>query len=907
MTVGARTQINIAQVAALLAGGPFAAALARGDALIVAEGDPAQAIFATPAALRQAGAQGLADLDALYFRAQCPGAARLRHLARNLPLNCAPRLELLRFFADRQPVTMSALCVRLGERADEAQFVLVALESAGLVARPIIAPTRKVESPRPSTAAPGTAVRFLWSLDRDGRFGPSDAALDARLGANAPRLAETLDSLRARVGVDAANLWSQALAVGKTFTGLRIEWPMPGKGLAHVAFISGAPYVDRERQFAGLRGFGVFSGETVEVVEAPTPLAVGSAPEPSLGADRLIAAPQTMQNSQSPEDVRNEVVAKGAEIVVLRPGLAPPANSPNVVPIRPTALGVLANPPSEPESPRDGRAVELSSQERDAFREIARALGVKSRNPRAEARDPTLPPTDRRSEAKQSGVVERAGSNSPPEAHDLAALLDALPTGALVLQDGEPRYLNRTLLDLLGFESLASFRDADGLNAAFRGRDPSVLAPENSDQGITMVASSGELILVDAQARAIRWEGEPATLLAVRRAYEAEHQAEIRALRRAGEIQAASARDFAAALDVAADGMVRLDALGHILGLSSRAEALFGYDQKEVAGESFLMLLAPASQGEATALLDRVAREETRASRDESVELMARDREGRTFPIRLAFGRLASGDRRDFGALFRDLTRESTERRELESARDAAEKASVRKTEFLASVSHEIRTPLHAILGFAEVIMEERFGPIENERYKDYVKDIHASGQHVVSLANDLLDLSKIEAGKMELEFAPVDANRIIRECVILMQPQAARERIIVRLSLYDKLPNVMADERSLRQIVLNLMSNAVKYNEPGGQVIVSTALDEANHAVIRVRDTGVGMNENELSLAMERFQRLPGVRRDEGSGLGLPLTKALVEANHADFSIKSRKDHGTLVEVVFPGAIAAQ
>ena len=213
---------------------------------------------------------------------------------------------------------------------------------------------------------------------------------------------------------------------------------------------------------------------------------------------------------------------------------------------------------------------------------------------------------------------------------------------------------------------------------------------------------------------------------------------------------------------------------------------------------------------------------------------------------------------------------------------------------------------MHAILGFAEVMMEERFGPVGNERYRDYVKDIHASGQHVVSLANDLIDLAKVESGKLELEFAPVDVNQIIRDCVALMQPQASRERIIVRMSLADRLPNVMADERSLRQIVLNLMSNAVKYNEPGGQVIISTALDEAGHTVIRVRDTGVGMSEAEVSVAMEPFKRA-GAKAVEGSGLGLPLTKALVEANRGDISIKSRKDQGTLVEVAFPNVQAAQ
>ena len=177
--------------------------------------------------------------------------------------------------------------------------------------------------------------------------------------------------------------------------------------------------------------------------------------------------------------------------------------------------------------------------------------------------------------------------------------------------------------------------------------------------------------------------------------------------------------------------------------------------------------------------------------------------------------------------------------------------------------------------------MEERFGPIGNERYKDYSRTFTPPAEHVMSLANDLLDLSKIEAGKMELEFAPVDANRVIRECVSLMQPQAAQERIIMRLSLFDKLPNVMADERSLRQILLNLMSNAVKFNEPGGQVIVSTALDEAGHAVIRVRDTGVGMNESEIAAALEPFRQVGGAaasrrRRprpaaDQGPGRGQP------------------------------------
>jgi len=237
----------------------------------------------------------------------------------------------------------------------------------------------------------------------------------------------------------------------------------------------------------------------------------------------------------------------------------------------------------------------------------------------------------------------------------------------------------------------------------------------------------------------------------------------------------------------------------------------------------------------------------------------------------------------------------------LKEARRLAEQANALKSDFLAKVSHEIRTPLNAILGFAEVIMEERFGAIGNERYKEYVTDIHTSGSHVMSLVNDLLDLSKIEAGKLELNFKAVDANRIVAECVSLIQPQASRERVIVRQSLAQRLPNIVADERALRQIVLNLLSNAVKFNEEGGQVIVSTALTDAGHAVIRVKDTGIGMSEGEIETALEPFRQIATARTTRGTGLGLPLTKALIEANRASFSIKSKKAEGTLVEVAFP------
>jgi signal transduction histidine kinase len=282
-------------------------------------------------------------------------------------------------------------------------------------------------------------------------------------------------------------------------------------------------------------------------------------------------------------------------------------------------------------------------------------------------------------------------------------------------------------------------------------------------------------------------------------------------------------------------------------------------------------------------------------------DLFGRARQGGSIPVFMTLGRIGGNGTQKFCAVMRDMTAWKKAEQELKEARRLAEQANALKSDFLAKVSHEIRTPLNAILGFAEVIMEERFGAIGNERYKEYVTDIHTSGSHVMSLVNDLLDLSKIEAGKLELNFNAVDANRIVAECVSLIQPQASRERVIVRQSLAQRLPNIVADERALRQIVLNLLSNAVKFNEEGGQVIVSTALTDAGHAVIRIKDTGIGMSDSEIETALEPFRQIATARTTRGTGLGLPLTKALIEANRASFSIKSKKAEGTLVEVAFP------
>jgi len=373
--------------------------------------------------------------------------------------------------------------------------------------------------------------------------------------------------------------------------------------------------------------------------------------------------------------------------------------------------------------------------------------------------------------------------------------------------------------------------------------------------------------------------------------------AEIRALK-------TEASELTAILDTATDGLALIDSRGSILALNRSGEALFGYDQSDVVGQPFTDLIAPESRAKAQDYFAGLQSDRVASLFNDGREIIGRARQGGDIPIFLTLGRIGSTADKDaepkYCALMRDMTHWKKVEHELDGARREAERASALKSDFLAKISHEIRTPLNAILGFAEVIMEERFGPMGNERYRDYVKDIHSSGAHVMSLVNDLLDLSKI---KMDLDFVAVDSNQIISECVGIMQLQANRERVIMRLALAPNLPKILADERSLRQIILNLLSNAVKFNEPGGQVIIATALTDSGEAVIRIRDTGIGMSEGDIETALEPFRQIATSRQTAGTGLGLPLTKALVEANLAFFSIKSRKNEGTLVEVSFPPA----
>jgi signal transduction histidine kinase len=240
---------------------------------------------------------------------------------------------------------------------------------------------------------------------------------------------------------------------------------------------------------------------------------------------------------------------------------------------------------------------------------------------------------------------------------------------------------------------------------------------------------------------------------------------------------------------------------------------------------------------------------------------------------------------------------------ELEQARKIADLANVGKSNFLANMAHELRTPLNAINGFSELILNETFGAIQPERYKAYLEYIHQGGSHLLSVINDILDLSKVEAGKMELHFEAVPSEQVAYQAVESLRKAADDRKVSLQTEVATDCPILHADPRAARQILLNLLSNAVKFTPAQGSVTLSVRNGSDKGIRITVADTGIGMTDAEVSKALEPYGQVESelARKQQGTGLGLPLVKALAELHGGSMSVRSEKGKGTVVTVLFP------
>jgi two-component system cell cycle sensor histidine kinase PleC len=241
--------------------------------------------------------------------------------------------------------------------------------------------------------------------------------------------------------------------------------------------------------------------------------------------------------------------------------------------------------------------------------------------------------------------------------------------------------------------------------------------------------------------------------------------------------------------------------------------------------------------------------------------------------------------------------------RELTAARDAAEEASRAKSQFLSNMSHELRTPLNAIIGFSEMIKEQTFGPIGSPKYRSYAMDIYESGRHLLEMINEILDLAKAESGRDSLKEEEFGADELIRSTIHILRSRAERERVALSATVPEPAPVMRADKRKMRQVLLNLLTNALKFTEAGGNVHINCWSQPASGIVFQVTDTGIGIALEDIPKALGLFGQVDNAfsRRHEGSGLGLPLSKMLVEMHGGSFDLQSKPGEGTTVTVRLP------
>ncbi len=775
-------------------------------------------------------------------------------------------------------------------------------------------PSRLDETVRDARRHP---LRFVWQMDGDGRFSLATDSLgtDEFISLMGPRTAAGFEQRWTEIadmfGFDPDGRVARAVATGITWSGISLDWPVDGGGRLPVELL-GMPVCDHNGNPAGYRGFGVcrdLDGMTrLAALRRGEYLARGPAPQITSADPANAAFVEEPAVAEPP--AQTSVALSGAPESSASPApetsqqteLETPVETPkNILPFRPIS---------------DQKSPVLTSVENSAFNEIARQLSAKLENDvsegpaSAEVATATAEPPAAPQAPEQAGEQPNWLTRPEPPAHGETrdkTLLDLLPVGVLIYRLDRLLYANPAFLRRMGYRSLAALEEAGGLDELYV--EPGVSsASSTSDTGtpVTICASQTSTEpAADAHLFTISWDGESALALIFSGAAAEAAAAIAIAMPQTSAVGHADAEELGAILDTAAEGVLMFDAEGNINSCNRSAEALFGHSGADLVQRNLTTLFAPESQRVVGNYLESIKGADIASLLDHGRDVLGRVPGGGLIQLSMTMGRTRP-ESPNFFAVFRDQSQHRKSESELEQARRLTDRAANAKIDMLARISHEVRAPLNAIIGFAEVMIGERFGTLGNERYVEYMKDIRTSGERVIAIVDDLLDLSRIETGKLDLTFAKQNLNDLVESCVAVMQPQANRERIIIRTSLAHMLPPVIADARALRQIALNLIGNSIHLTNAGGQVIVSTALSDFGEVVLRVRDTGHGLNDNEVAAAMEPFRtQPPSDQVPENSGVSLSLTKALVEANRAQFQIKTAPHSGTLVEVVFSQAMA--
>jgi PAS domain S-box-containing protein len=369
----------------------------------------------------------------------------------------------------------------------------------------------------------------------------------------------------------------------------------------------------------------------------------------------------------------------------------------------------------------------------------------------------------------------------------------------------------------------------------------------------------------------------------------AEDQARVRQERLAGIV------------NLAVEGIVVFDGDGTIESFNPAAQRMFGYSPAEVIGERVIMLIPEEKRGDYLRLY-RTLEDAT------TVEMLGRRRDGTTFAMEVSFSTTA----RDGGDALTAVIRNVTERKEAEAAlraaKASAEEASRAKDEFLAGMSHELRTPLNGVIGLASILARGIHGRLDGKQ-QDYVEQIEASGRHLLELINDILDLAKLQADRLELDVGPTDVSALVAEAVALVREGAVGSGLELHVAIDPALPELMdLDRLRIKQVLVNLLSNAVKFTPRGGEIGVE-ATAAAEGVILTVRDTGIGIPKSKQHRLFQPFEQVDSslTREHEGTGLGLALSKRLVEAHGGTIMVDSRPGEGSRFTVALPVAASTE
>jgi len=487
------------------------------------------------------------------------------------------------------------------------------------------------------------------------------------------------------------------------------------------------------------------------------------------------------------------------------------------------------------------------------------------------------------------------------KAAQLAEIIEGSVQGLVVHRQGRPLFCNSAMAEMLDFASREAvlregsinpfIHEADramvlgNIRARLEGKD----APSNYE--FRMRTLNGEILWVDCRASIVDWEGGPAVLASC---------FDITARKKAEWAQRRSDELFSRVFQISPDFMTLTRIRDNLLiDVNDVFLSTFGYERYDVIGHSALDLGLWWSAEERQKILDSVAQDGAVRNR----EAWGRKKDGGRLELEISAEILDVHDERILLVIGRDIKQRKLHEAELMASKEAADLANKSKSDFLANMSHELRTPLNAILGFSEIIRNQILGPIEEIKYTEYARDIYESGTHLLDIINDILDLSKIEAGRLEVHEGRVDIAELFGICQRLIEPKVAENNLHLTVEKPESLPCLMADHRLMKQILLNLLSNAVKFTPEGGLIRVSAVLSENGALVISVEDSGIGMDEKGVERALALFGQVDTSfsRKHQGSGLGLPLVIAFTERQGGTFDLDTAPGEGTRITITFP------